>query len=84
MTNINNDFNFTFHKTRCLGHLECRNQLCNYLVLNGTHNETAWIRNIIHNLNKECFTLGPPLCSPLLGLPSNFLISLGSSWNVNV
>ncbi len=40
-TNTENDFNFTFHMIRCWGHLECQNQLFNYLVLNGTPNETA-------------------------------------------
>ncbi len=57
-----NDFNLTFRKTRCLGHLEYRNQLYNYLVLNGTPNEIAWIGDIIHNFNKDCFALDPPFC----------------------
>ncbi len=61
-TNIKNDFNSTFHKRRCLGHLECQNHLYNYLVFNGTPNEIAWIRNTIHNLSNDYFAPSLPFC----------------------
>ncbi len=58
MTNIKNDFNLHFHKTRCLCHLQCQNESCNYLILNGHPIGTAWINDIILGLIKDHFTLG--------------------------
>lgn len=51
-----------FYKTRCLGHLECRNKLFNYFILNGNPNKIAWIGNIIHVFTQNHFTFGLPFC----------------------
>lgn len=56
MKNIKNDFNLVFHRIRCLGHLQCRNKLCNYFILNGIPNEIAWIGNNVQGLNQDHFT----------------------------
>jgi hypothetical protein len=49
-------------KTRCLGHLECWNKLCNYFILNGNPNEIVRIGNIVHVLTQDRFTFGLPYC----------------------
>ncbi len=59
-TNIMNDFNLVFHKIRCLGHLQFRNKLCNYFILNGSPNEIAWIGNNVQGLNKDYFAFSSP------------------------
>ncbi len=61
-TNIKNEFNLTFYKTRCLGHLECQNDLYKYFIPNGSPNETTWIGNIVHILTKDCFAPSSPYC----------------------
>ncbi len=72
-TNINNDFNLTFCKTRRLGHLECWNHLHNYLVLNGNPNEPTWIGNTIHSVSKDYFAPSTPFCR-LIWLKWQFIL----------
>jgi hypothetical protein len=62
MTNIKNDFKFTFWKARCLGHLQCWNDDYIFFFLNKCRNETTWISDVAHNLQGGCFSPSPPFC----------------------
>jgi hypothetical protein len=50
MTNIKNDSKIIFWRTRCLGHLQCWNDGCDFFLPNKCRNETTWISDVIHNL----------------------------------
>jgi len=60
-TNIKNDFKLTFWRVRCLGHLQCRNDGCNFFFLNKCRNETTWIGDV-RDLQGSCFAPNPPFC----------------------
>jgi hypothetical protein len=60
-TNIMKDFNMNFRKACCLGHLQCRNDVCNFF-LNKCRNKIVWNGDIVHELQKYRFALGLPFC----------------------
>jgi hypothetical protein len=62
MTNINNDFNFNFWRTCCLGHFQCQNHAYNFFFLNKCRNKMVWNGNIVHKLQRDHFTLDLPFC----------------------
>ncbi len=61
-TNIKNDFNLTFQKACYLGHLQCRNDGCDFFLLNECRNETTWIGEVVHDLQGGFFADSPPFC----------------------
>ncbi len=62
MTNIKNNFNLTFWRACCLGHLQCRNDGYNFFLLNKCRNEITRIGDVVHDLQGGHFAPSPPFC----------------------
>jgi hypothetical protein len=59
MTNIKNDFNLTFQKAWCLGHLQCQNEGYDFFLSNNFMKKT-WSGEIVHDFKGDYIIPSPP------------------------
>jgi hypothetical protein len=62
ITNIKNDFNFTFQKACCLGHLQSKMKATIFFFLKYIFLKIAWNSDIVHNFKGNYFITSPPYC----------------------